>query len=118
MVYALSDDGPIIFPSLLCFFPALLDRTLRFRSRMLKTLPGHNASLLQDPDETLLLETTTRGDDLIPPPDTAPTAMTAALIVEPAGDVEQEFRRANHYVTGAMPGRSGKRKQRPSIWNL
>lgn len=71
-----------------------------------------------DPDETLLLETTTRGDDLIPPPDTAPTAMTAALIVEPAGDVEQEFRRANHYVTGAMPGRSGKRKQRPSIWNL
>ena len=87
----------------------------------LETLPDRNTLILpdQNPSGDLHLHLHTGGEVHIPPHDTAPTAMIAALIAEPAGDVTLMSWRANHYVTNAMPMRLGKKRLKviaSSLW--
>ena len=87
-----------------------------------KTLPVRDALLLpqsRGPSVDLHLLLPTGGEDHIPPQDTAPTAMTVALITEPAGDVTLVSLRANHYATDATPMRLGKKRLKviaSSLW--
>ena len=86
-----------------------------------ETLPDRNTLLLLDQNLNgdLHLHPPTRGEVHIPPLDTTPTAMIAALITEPAGDVTLMSRRASHYVTDATPMRLGKKRLKviaSSLW--
>lgn len=83
-------------------------------------MPGRNNGINHpDPDHmTLHLESITCGKVLIPPPDTAPSSMKAALIEEPAGYVRLRSRRANFCVSHVMPGWLGKERQTSNKWTL
>lgn len=107
-------------PLSLVFVKALLGQIARLQNGKIGTLPGHNVGTRHpDPDAmTLRLGSNIRGEVPIPPPDTAPTAMTAALITEPAEDVGHEFRRANHCVIHVMPGRSGRKRRKTNRWSI
>ena len=112
--YVFSDN----FPPYVSLFKALLIQILSPQSSPM-TLPDRITLPDRNPKGDLHLHLPTGGEVHIPPHDTAPTAMIAALIAEPVGDVTFVSLRASHYVTDATPMRLGKKRLKviaSSLW--